>query len=114
MSTATLTPEQVNPKLDEDRPSARKPRISYLYRQSICVFSLMFSDVLAIGLSLRLAIFLRAEWLPEVHTGVQPMAFPFRHYLSLSWLGLLLVLLLAVEGLVYSTSHNLERNSPSH
>jgi Undecaprenyl-phosphate galactose phosphotransferase WbaP len=99
MSTATLAREQLNPKLDEDRSSAPKPRISHLYRQSICVLSLMLSDALAIGLSLRLAIFFRAEWLPKLHTGVQTTAFPFRHYLGLYWLGLLFIFLLAVEGL---------------
>ena len=99
MSTATLAPEQLNPKLDGGRPSARKLRIGYLYRQSICVFSLMLSDILAIGLSLRLATFLRAEWLPKVHFGVHSTVFPFRHYLGLYWLWLLIILLLAVEGL---------------
>jgi Undecaprenyl-phosphate galactose phosphotransferase WbaP len=99
MSTATLSPEQVHPEQIEDRAKARPQRFYNIHRNSICVFCLMASDVLAIALSLRLATFLRAEWLPRVDTGVPPLAFTFKHYLAFSWLWLLLIVLLAVEGL---------------
>jgi Undecaprenyl-phosphate galactose phosphotransferase WbaP len=99
MSTATLSPEQVHPKQVEDRAKARQQRFYQIHRNSICVFVLMASDLLAIALSLRLATFLRAEWLPRVDTSVPPLAFTFRHYLGFSWMWLLLIVLLAVEGL---------------
>jgi Undecaprenyl-phosphate galactose phosphotransferase WbaP len=99
MSTATLSPEQVHPERIEDRAKARRQRFHNIHRNSICVFVLMVSDVLAIALSLRLATFLRAEWLPRVDTNVPALAFTFRHYLGFSWMWLLLIVLLAVEGL---------------
>ncbi|HTC66420.1 MAG TPA: undecaprenyl-phosphate galactose phosphotransferase WbaP [Candidatus Acidoferrum sp.] len=99
MSTATLSPEQVRPEQIEDRAKTRQQRFYNLHRNSICVFVLMASDVLAIALSLRLATFLRAEWLPRVDTSVPPLAFTFRHYLGFSWMWLLLIVLLGVEGL---------------
>jgi Undecaprenyl-phosphate galactose phosphotransferase WbaP len=98
MSTATLSPEEVHPEQIED-PKSSQQRFYNTYRNSICVFVLIVSDVLAITLSLRLATFLRAEWLPRVNTNVPPLAFTFRHYLGFSWMWLLLIVLLAVEGL---------------
>ena len=99
MSTATLSPEQVRPEQIEDRAKARQQRFYNLHKNSICVFVLMASDVLAIALSLRIATFLRTEWLPRVNTSVSSLAFTFRHYLGFSWMWLLLIVLLAVEGL---------------
>jgi undecaprenyl-phosphate galactose phosphotransferase len=99
MSTATLAPEQSPPSLNEERPKAPKHHIFNLRSQSVCVLSLVLSDILAIFLSLRVAIFLRSDLLSKVNAGLQQQAFPFRHYLEFSWLWSLLVVLLAVEGL---------------
>jgi Undecaprenyl-phosphate galactose phosphotransferase WbaP len=100
MSTAPLSPEQGLPAQNEGWPGTQKlPHQGYLHRQSLCVFSLVATDVLAIALSLRLAIFLRAELVPRVDSAVPQAIFSFRHYLGFSWLWLLLVVLLAVEGL---------------
>jgi Undecaprenyl-phosphate galactose phosphotransferase WbaP len=99
MSTATLSPEELHPEQIEDLAKGRQQRFYNIHRNLICVFVLMVSDVLAIALSLRLATFLRAEWLPRVDTSVPAVAFTFRHYLGFSWMWLLLIVLLAVEGL---------------
>ncbi len=100
MSTATLAPEQLPTPEHQERPKPPKERASRgLHNQSICVATLLVADVLAIALSLRLAIFLRTELLPRMDASVASLAFSFRHYLVFSWLWLLLVVLLAVEGL---------------
>jgi Undecaprenyl-phosphate galactose phosphotransferase WbaP len=102
MSTATLAPEQLTP---ERTPQPEKPLrehkrpAGHLHFQSICVLTLLVTDLLTIALSLRCAIFLRAEWLPRVDANVHSLVFSFRHYLEFSWIWLLLVVLLAVEGL---------------
>ena len=101
MSTATLAPEQLTPAQPPAHiPSAAQQRpAGHLYFQSICVFALLVTDLLTIALSLRLAIFMRAELLPRFDSNVQSLVFSFRHYLEFSWIWLLLVVLLAIEGL---------------
>ena len=101
MSTATLAPEQLTPAqppAHTPSPAHQRPA-GHLYFQSICVFALLLTDLLTIALSLRLAIFMRAELLPRFDSNVQSLVFSFRHYLEFSWIWLLLVVLLAVEGL---------------
>ncbi len=102
MSTATLAPEQLTPAQPPPAhtPYPAHPRpAGHLHFQSICVFTLLVTDLLTIALSLRLAILMRAELLPRFNSNVQSLVFSFRHYLEFSWIWLLLVVLLAVEGL---------------
>jgi Undecaprenyl-phosphate galactose phosphotransferase WbaP len=98
MSTATLAPEPTVEHM-EDRPRPHQQRFAARHRNAICVCTLMLTDVLAIAVSLRLAVFLRIELVPRVHAGVLPLVYPFRHYLGFTWLWLLLIVLLAMEGL---------------
>jgi Undecaprenyl-phosphate galactose phosphotransferase WbaP len=99
MSTATLAPEQMPAPEQQEPLKPQKERSGHYHNQAICVVALLATDVLAIALSLRLAIFLRTELLPRMDTNVASLAFSFRHYLVFSWLWLLLVVLMAVEGL---------------
>ena len=98
MSTATLAPEPTVEHV-EDRPRPHQQRFAARHRNAICVCTLMLTDILAIAVSLRLAVFLRIELVPRVHAGVLPLVYPFRHYLGFTWLWLLLIVLLAMEGL---------------
>src|SRR5262249_6911593 len=56
-------------------------------------------DVLAIGVSLKLAVFVRAAYLPLVDSRLSPATLPFRHYLEFAWVWLPLVVFLGIEGL---------------
>ena len=97
MSTAAMAPEPLPSELKEN-PQGGRRQFTY-HRQVLCAFCLVLADALTILLSLRLAIFLRASWIPLVDTHVSPLNFPLKHYLSFGWLWLLLVLFLAVQGL---------------
>ena len=98
MSTAAMAPERVPPRSNENAPRGTHRSFSY-HRQLLCAGCLVLTDVLAILLSLRLAIFLRASWVPLVDAHVPPLRLPLRHYLEFGWLWLFLVLFLGVEGL---------------
>lgn len=97
MSTATMAPERLPSRLNEETQG--EPRPFAHHRQVLCAFCLVLADVLAILISLRSAIFLRAHIVPLVDTHVSPLRLPLRHYLDFGWLWLLLVVFLGVEGL---------------
>jgi Undecaprenyl-phosphate galactose phosphotransferase WbaP len=97
MSTAAMAPERLPSRLNEDTQG--EPRPFAHHRQVLCAFCLVLADVLAILISLRSAIFLRAHIVPLVDTHVSPLRLPLRHYLDFGWLWLLLVVFLGVEGL---------------
>jgi len=69
------------------------------FRQAICVLCLLLADLLAIAVSLRLAIFIRAAYLPLVDRRISHATLPFGHYLEFAWVWLPLVVFLGVEGL---------------
>ena len=97
MSTAAMAPER--PPLKSDRNARGEPRYFSYHRQMLCALCLVITDALAILISLRSAIFLRAYWVPLVDTHVSSLTWPLRHYLDFGWLWLILVLFLGVEGL---------------
>ena len=98
MSTAaTMAPERLPSPLNENTQDG--PRPSTYYRQVLCAFCLILADVLAILISLELAIFVRAQLVPLVATHVSPLRLPLKHYLDYGWVWLLLVVFLGVEGL---------------
>ena len=97
MSTAAMAPEPLPSELNKN--VQRGPRHFTYHRQLFCAFCLMVADALAILVSLRAAIFLRAYWVPLVDTHLSPLKLPLRHYLGFGWLWLLLVLFLGIEGL---------------
>jgi Undecaprenyl-phosphate galactose phosphotransferase WbaP len=97
MSTAVMAPEP-RPSKFEIKRQGRPSQFTY-HRQVLCAFCLVVADALAILLSLKLAVFLRASWIPLVDSHVSPLRLPLRHYLSFGWLWLLLVLFLGLQGL---------------
>jgi undecaprenyl-phosphate galactose phosphotransferase len=97
MSTAALAPESLPSELNENKRGGPH-RFTY-HRQLFCAFCLILTDALAILISLRAAIFLRAYWVPLVDTHLSPLKLPLKHYLDFGWLWLLLVLFLGIEGL---------------
>ena len=98
MSTAArMAPERLPPPLNGTKQSG--PGSSTHYRQVLCVFCLTLADVLAILISLELAIFVRAHLVPLVDTHVSSLSLPLKHYLDFGWMWLLLVVFLGVEGL---------------
>ena len=78
----------------EQHPSARLQ-----LRQVACVLILLLTDVSAIAVCLKLAIFLRAYLIPHMGSRVTLVPVSFGHYLDMGWLWLLLVVFLGVEGL---------------
>jgi Undecaprenyl-phosphate galactose phosphotransferase WbaP len=98
MSTAALAPERVPSGSKQNAPQGAPRSFSY-HRQLSCAVCLVLADAAAILVSLRLAIFLRASWIPIVDNHVSPLRLPFRHYLDFGWLWLFLLLFLGVEGL---------------
>lgn len=97
MSTAAIAREHQPPGYNVNAQGG--PRSFSYRRQILCGLCLVLTDALAILISLRSAIFLRAYWIPLVNTHVSPLRLPLKHYLDFGWLWLLLVLFLGIEGL---------------
>ena len=97
MSTVATAPERLPSGRNENTQGSRRPKT--YSRQILCAGCLILADLLAILVSLRFAIFLRAHLVPLVDSHVSPLSLPLNHYLEFGWLWLLLVLFLAVEGL---------------
>jgi Undecaprenyl-phosphate galactose phosphotransferase WbaP len=97
MSTATLHSER---RISQRPPLLRDPsRPAFPFQRAVCVLSLFVSDLLAIAISLRLATFVRAAYLPLVDARISPYTLSFRHYLEFAWVWLPVVVFLAIEGL---------------
>jgi Undecaprenyl-phosphate galactose phosphotransferase WbaP len=99
MSTAMKVPEHQSLPPNENQLGERHEGPFLRYRQMLCVFILVLTDVSAIAICLKLAIFLRALLIPHMDRGVPLVNLSFRHYLDLGWLWLVLVVFLGVEGL---------------
>jgi Undecaprenyl-phosphate galactose phosphotransferase WbaP len=65
----------------------------------VCVAILLASDVVAIALSLELAILERDHAIPNSFDHISSRALPFQHYLTFGWFWILQVAFLAIEGL---------------
>ena len=104
MATVVMAPERhARPlngnKLNGSNPKGRQPSARTLPRQLACVAILVLTDLMTVAFALELAIFVRTHFVPHVDTHLQPLTFPFSHYMVFGWLWLLLVLFLGVEGL---------------
>jgi Undecaprenyl-phosphate galactose phosphotransferase WbaP len=100
MSTATMAPERIAAPPPAEPGGRWRPSLDRNpLEQPICVLILVLADVLAIAISLRLAILSRAALLPLVNTHISRSILPFQHYLHLAWLWLPLVVFMCVEGL---------------
>jgi Undecaprenyl-phosphate galactose phosphotransferase WbaP len=104
MATVVMAPERhARPlngnKLNGDHRKGQQPSARALSCQLACVAILVLTDLLTVAFALELAIFVRTHFVPHVDARLQPLTFPFSHYMVFGWLWLLLVLFLGVEGL---------------
>lgn len=99
MSTATMAPERQALPFDEGKLGGDAPRPQLRLRELACIFILVLTDGLAIGVSLEVAIFLRTHLMPHLSNPMPHLTFPFRHNAAIGGLWLLLVVFLSVEGL---------------
>jgi Undecaprenyl-phosphate galactose phosphotransferase WbaP len=100
MSTPAMAPERQPLPVDQnqltEQQHAGRPRSSQL----ACGVLLILTDVAAIALALKIAIFTRIHLLPHLDNRLSSEVFSFRHYLAVScWMCLVLVVFLGVEGL---------------
>ena len=77
------------------RPDIRLPQV-------VCFLILVLSDLAAIAIALELAIIERTHLISRISDRPQLSTLPFRHYLDLGWLWLLMIIFIGVEGL-YTT-----------
>jgi undecaprenyl-phosphate galactose phosphotransferase len=76
-----------------------KSSASSLVHKVGCVLVLLASDLVAIALSLQLAILFRAYLLPHLHHNTPQATFSLGHYVRVGWIWLLLLVFFAAEGL---------------
>lgn len=95
MSVAVAAPQRQPFPVSHNRPLSTRLR----FCKTVCVLTLVLTDLSAIAVSLKLAIFVRIHVMPHVDSNFEPSAFPFRYYAAFPWLWLLPLLFLAVEGL---------------
>lgn len=97
MATASRAyPKRIEPL--RARATGPQPQKS-LTSRFVCVAILVVSDLIAIALSLELAILERDHVIPRSVDHLSSRALPFDHYLSFGWFWLLQLAFLAIEGL---------------
>ena len=99
MSTVKMVPEPPLVPSNGNKPVGQHTQPHPLHRLLICVFVLALTDVLAIALSLELAILMRTYLVPHVDAHLQATTFPFSHYLLFGWLWVVPLVFFAFEGL---------------
>jgi Undecaprenyl-phosphate galactose phosphotransferase WbaP len=99
MATVVMAPEREALPLNGNKLKGQRPSVRTLPRQLACVAILVLTDLSTVAFALELAIFVRTHLVTHVNTRVQPLTFPFSHYMVFGWLWLILVLFLGVEGL---------------
>jgi Undecaprenyl-phosphate galactose phosphotransferase WbaP len=98
MASSAMAPERRSLQPDESGSREQGRRLRIRIRQVVCVLILVLSDFLAIALALELAIFERTHLVHHVAGRAQLSTLPFRHYVDLGWLWLLMIVFLGVEG----------------
>lgn len=99
MSSVRMVPEPRSTPLNGNKWRGQPARARFLSRQVSCVIILVLTDLSAIILSLKLAIFMRVHLAPHMDARFRPSTFPLQHYLAFGWLWLVPIVFLAVEGL---------------
>src|SRR5262249_13307574 len=100
MATVVMAPERHSRPLKQKKiKRPRSSNVGPLPKQAACVAILVLAAVATIALSLEAAIFLRTHLLPRLSSPMQPLTYPFSHYMVFGYLWLILVLFLGVEGL---------------
>jgi Undecaprenyl-phosphate galactose phosphotransferase WbaP len=102
MASSAMAPEPRTLQSYESKQRERQPRARIRLPQVVCVVILVLSDWSAIALALELAIIERTHLLSHAVGRVQVPTLPFRNYMDLGWLWLLLFIFLGIEGL-YTT-----------
>jgi Undecaprenyl-phosphate galactose phosphotransferase WbaP len=106
VSTVIKAPEQQPPPLNGNKLGKHKPRDYIRLRLMACVLILIFADATAIALALELAIIERTHLLSPAVGRAQAPILPFRNYIDLGCLWLLMFIFLGIEGL-YTTRRSL-------
>lgn len=99
MATSAMAPETRSSHSGQTGQGGLRPGPGISLRQVVCVVILMLSDLSAIALALELAITERTHLMSEATGRAQLLTLPFRHYMDLGWLWLLMIVFIAVEGL---------------
>ncbi len=99
MATSAMAPEIRSSQSDENGPGGLRPGAGISLVQVVCVAILILSDLSAIALALELAIIERTHLMSHATGRSQLLTLPFRHYLDLGWLWLLMIVFIGVEGL---------------
>lgn len=95
-----MAPERKPLPMNENKLAEQQPTPILWSRQVACALLLVLTDVAAIGISLKTAIFLRIHLSPQLDSHIPHHAFSFwRYTVVFGWMWLVLVALLAVEGL---------------
>jgi Undecaprenyl-phosphate galactose phosphotransferase WbaP len=99
MASSAMAPEpgSLQSGKNEKREQQAGPRIHLV--QVVCVVLLALSDLSAIAIALELAIIERTQLISRLAGRAQLSTLPFRHYLDLGWLWLLMIVFIGVEGL---------------
>lgn len=99
MSSVKMALELRSAPSDGNNFRGQPANSGFPFRQASCVVILVLTDLSAILLSLKLAIFMRAHLVPYVDARFRSSTFPLLHYLAFGWLLLVPIVFLAVEGL---------------
>jgi Undecaprenyl-phosphate galactose phosphotransferase WbaP len=99
MATSAMAPEIRSSHSGQSGQGGLRPGPGISLSQVVCVVILMVSDLSAIALALELAITERTRLMSHAAGRAQLLTLPFRHYLDLGWLWLLMIVFIAVEGL---------------
>jgi len=98
MSTAVMAPERQTAPFNEGKLGGDAPRTSSGFRELACIFILLLTDGLAIGVSLEAATFVRAQLMPHESNHASLLALTFGRYTAIGGLWLLLIIF-GAEGL---------------
>lgn len=99
MSTVMMAREHEPLPTNGNQLAGEKRRAGLLPRQVICVCALIGGDLIAVAISLELAILMRKYFVPHLGGHLESSTFPYVHYLSFGWLLLVPLIFFGVEGL---------------
>src|SRR6266705_1106685 len=102
MAASAMAPEPGSLQSGESEHGEQQTRRRIRLPQVVCVVILVLSDLSVIALVLELAIIERTHLMSHFAGRAQFSTLPFRHYLDLGWLWLLMIIFIGVEGL-YTT-----------
>jgi Undecaprenyl-phosphate galactose phosphotransferase WbaP len=99
MASSAMAPAPGSLQSGESEQRGQQPRPRIRLSQLVCVAILVLSDLSAIAIALELAIIERTQLMSRLIGRSQLSTLPFRHYMELGWLWLLMIVFIGVEGL---------------